>query len=213
MSLQLLENGRENAIASVMAWIANPANVPNPITVPSLAVAPGTGAALTFVVRPNRPVQVEDFKQGLVVSIVDIGAMQRGPEDVGGAIAYSSHHGIGRIPGNFTSTVLEFGIWGHSQVRRDDPARIAILRDAIRANYARAGMTDDSGLGGGAYLAEPIRIFDYTQSLTPAVPGKNLIVRDKTNLWFHEAWFQDTPHPEIRGWRMLTKIEWPEFWA
>jgi len=201
MPATTLETGQTAAQASLIRWLTD--NVPNPITVPILATP------VAYEVQANRPLQVTDFDSKQVVSVNDIGLVQPAADDLFDTLTYAPGDPEPAKRGRFASTVLEIIIWGHQRTPEDDAqARILFIRDAIKANYLLAGQLKEDGV---TYWAPPIQILDYTQGGTPATA--NLIHRDRSGLWMTENWLPNDEHPEIRAWRMLLRIHWPEFWA
>lgn len=199
MPVATLETGETSVQASLIRWIED--NVPNPLIVPSIA------GDIAYVVQPNRPMLVSDFTKP-IVSVNDIGLIQPSADDLFDALTYVPTDPEPAKRGRFASTVVEIIVWGHQRVQDDAEARVKFIRDAIKANYLLAGELKEDGV---TYWAPPIQILDYTQAGAPATA--NLVHRDRSGLWLSQNWLPNDEHPEIRAWRMLTRIHWPEFWA
>ena len=197
MSIHLLETGQASVVASFIKWIQD--NVPNPLVVPMIA------GGIPYTVQPNRPLEVAPLPTP-VVSINDIGLVQPQADDGLDVLTYSSSGAADEKRGRWASTVMELIVWAHARVQGDAEARIKFIVDAIRANYSLAGHVKPDLV---TYYAPPIVIHDYTDPAKPAT--NNLIHPDRGSLWLVQGWLPNDVNPELKAWRMLTRVFWPEF--
>lgn len=189
-----LETGRMNAVSSFLRWIRT--NVPNPITTGSPTPIPWD-----FAVR--RPIQVLNATKP-VVGAFDMGLIQPSAVDVDDILTQ-----VGGVDyrGRAAQTLIELAIWCDVKVLSDAEARIQRIRDTLTHALLLAGRKDSAGVD----IVPPIRILDFAASATAPADTDNYIRRVRDSTWLVESDMLDPAHPEIRGWRGVTRIEWWEF--
>lgn len=189
-----LETGRQNAVSSFLRWIRT--NVPNPLTT-------GSPTPISWVFEVRRPIKVLDATK-VVVGAYDMGLIQPEAVDVDDILTQ-----VGGVDyrGRAAQTLIEIGILADVKVLSDAEARIQRVRDTLTHCLLLAGRKNAAGVD----ILPPIRILNFAASSTAPPDTDNYIRRVRDSTWLTESDMLDPAHPEIRGWRGVTRIEWWEF--
>lgn len=196
------ESGRYNAVSSFFLWVKNRVASMSPL--PAVGLDPPT---IPFTVEMRRPIQVADLAAGPVMCLADLGLFSQDAADTDDAILYDAANAK-TIFGKPCQTLIEFTIWGSSQVRPDEDARVARIRDAMLSAYRQAGRKDLSG----NFIVEPIYIYDFATNEAAPVLTNNWIRKDRASSWLTETVIEDEAHPELRAWRGVLRVWWIEFY-
>jgi hypothetical protein len=196
------ESGRYNAVSSFFLWVKNRVATMSPL--PATGLSPNT---IPFTVEMRRPVTVADLAAGPILCLADLGLFSQDAADTDDVILYDTANNK-PIRGKLCQTLIEFTIWGSSQIRADEDARIARIRDAMLSAYRLAGRKDPAT---GLFIVEPAYIYNYAANVAAPTLTNNRIRKDRASSWLTESVIEDEAHPELRAWRGVLRVWWIEF--
>jgi hypothetical protein len=196
------ESGRYNAVSSFFLWVRNRVETLSPL--PAVGLSPAT---IPFTVEMRRPIKVADLEDGPILCLADLGLFSQAAADTDDVILYDDSNAK-PIRGKPCQTLIEFTIWGSSQIRPDEDARVARIRDAMISAYRLAGRKDPTT---GFFIVEPIYIYDYATNVAAPTLTNNRIRKDRASSWLTESVIEDEAHPELRAWRGVLRVWWIEF--
>jgi hypothetical protein len=199
----LPEAGRYNVRSSFDRWLRTKALPASPISQGSLTTA------LAYTLQFEKPIAVADLNAGkVVICAEDLGAVP--PEvldtddltsvDPDGSERYAKREGL----------LIELSVWCSSGVVDDADARILRVVDVLKQALYDCGRKT----AGGAYVVDPMTVYDYATGPLAAPPATNqLIHKDRTTGVVIEAHPGDAQHPEWRAWTIQVRLWWFGFFA
>jgi hypothetical protein len=196
-----LETGRYNVVQSFFKWVLD--NVSSLSPLPSPLLSPVT---IPFGTQFDRRITVADLATGPILCVSDAGLFAPERMDLDDRIR---HEAGTTYLGTKEQTLIEFVIWGSTEVRKDETARIRRIRDALIGAYRYSGRRDSAG----AFIVPPLTIYNVGTGASLAAPTAtaNFIEKDRSSNWLTENWIDDPDHPELVGLRGLLRIWWIEF--
>lgn len=204
----LLEQGRRNVVYSFYRWIEQ--NLPGqPFSDEGLATAPFSVMALTppqilYTISFEKPISTAALSHGPQFNVRDVGLFDGPAWDVNDRVAVNA---AGQdVIGRPKQSYFEVTIWGDQQAREDEEIRIETLRDAFLAILENAGRRTEAGVE----ITPPLRILDFSASLTAPTATNNYLRRNRQSNRLIEAHPSDPNFPHILTYSGMIKLEWTE---